>query len=661
MKKIGFVYIFLILISVISLTSAEVLISQPKALYNFGDELNLEIKLTESKPGYLDVNLVCPNSELNLYHNVPESQTISLKRKLLPIYIAGSMGDCYLSSLYGEEVGRSQNFKISQKIEISLDLTQVNYNIGETFKIKGKAYKENGGLVGQFFEGFVELRLNDNTSSTNVVKDSQFNAEFSFPSITHAGTYSLPIKVYEKSGGDIINIGETFLEVIVIQRLAKLQIELSNQSITPGEELEIIPSLYDFAGDLMEGQVLMKIEDSQASALQEGFVNANQNFVLQTETKTSPGYAKILIQKENLTSEKSFEILKLEKINAKIENQTLIINNIGNVPYSGIIEIQIGSEKVLKEVELGLGEEKEFFLSAPDGDYDILIKDETPILAMIGVPITGQVISVSEINDKINSLVYKYPFVWIFIILIFAFFAYSWLRKLQKTRRIGMLKSEPKKEVNKKGGVEIVNHEEIMDKITLGEIRKAEQVITLHGQKNNVSVIAIKIKNELAGISRTSLTKSLEYAYKAKAVSFISGNNVLLIFSPLITRSLNNEERAVRCAMNIERALREHNKRFKDKIIFGIGVHIGELLNKVEDNILKFATLGKTITIARRIAEVSSEEVLLSKEIHNKTMNNIKAEKNSARGLEGLETFKIKRIVNTEASKKFIDEFLRRN
>jgi hypothetical protein len=39
-------------------------------------------------------------------------------------------------------------------------------------------------------------------------------------------------------------------------------------------------------------------------------------------------------------------------------------------------------------------------------------------------------------------------------------------------------------------------------------------------------------------------------------------------------------------------------------------------------------------------------------------MNNIKADKTIAGGME---LFKIKRVVDTDASKRFIDEFMRRN
>ena len=191
------------------------------------------------------------------------------------------------------------------------------------------------------------------------------------------------------------------------------------------------------------------------------------------------------------------------------------------------------------------------------------------------------------------------------------------------------------------------------------EIKKAEQVLVLHGQKQNASIIAIKLKNEVVGAARENLERSLEYAYKKRGVVYRSGNIILLIFSPLMTRTFKNEETAIKVALDIDSYLVDHNKKFREKLNYGIGVHIGDVINKIEDNVLKFTSIDKTINLTKKIADISSQEVLLSKDIHVKTINNIKADKVTNTG--DLELFRVKRVVNTEQSKKFIEDFMRRN
>ena len=41
--------------------------------------------------------------------------------------------------------------------------------------------------------------------------------------------------------------------------------------------------------------------------------------------------------------------------------------------------------------------------------------------------------------------------------------------------------------------------------------------------------------------------------------------------------------------------MKEHNKKFSDKIDFGIGINSGEIINKMEDGKLKFTALGNFI------------------------------------------------------------------
>lgn len=155
----------------------------------------------------------------------------------------------------------------------------------------------------------------------------------------------------------------------------------------------------------------------------------------------------------------------------------------------------------------------------------------------------------------------------------------------------------------------------------------------------------------------------MEYAYKAKGAVYQSGDYFVVVFSPLITGKAKNEHIAVKIAQDIDNLLREHNRKFRNNIInYGIGVNVGNIVNSIDEGILRFASIDKTVNITRKISDISNNEVLLSKEVHEKTISNVKAEKVGEPSAEtrGLTLFRIKRIVDHEASKKFIDEFMRR-
>ncbi|MEK6882045.1 MAG: hypothetical protein AABY22_20675, partial [Nanoarchaeota archaeon] len=331
--------------------------------------------------------------------------------------------------------------------------------------------------------------------------------------------------------------------------------------------------------------------------------------------------------------------------------------------YVGIVQLQIGTQTILQEVSLKLGEKRIYGISAPNGNYDIILKENENLFSLGNIPLTGDAISMQDLGNSIKNIWTGYPLMWFFIGLVAIGLLILWLRKYSKKKKFFSPSNKDAKtlnEIKSKGGFEIVKPNDVSDKI-LGseEARRAEQVLTLHGNKQSASIVAIKIKSNLTGIAKQNFEKALEYAYRKKAVSYSSGDYVLLIFSPLITKTTNNNETAVKAAIEFDNWLSDHNKRFRnDNIRYGIGVNTGEIVNKMEGKILQFASIDKTIINAKKIADNANNELLLSRAIHEKTMNNIRADKVTSGAMY---LFKIKRVVDTEKSKKFIDEFMRRN
>lgn len=703
-KKAGFILAGFILLSSMVLVagvSAEVIFSQLNPIYSLGEEFTSEINVGESEIGYMDINLVCDLQTQNLYRGVPESKTIILKRKLIPTYIGALSGNCYLESIYGEEISKSQNFKISKEINILLISAQKEYEVGNFIKIKGTATKESSGLVGEIQNGFIEAKLAEEVKVAGIVKKGQFEVDLTIPNQQKKGDYNLAIKVFEKdSQGDILSISEINYAIIILQKPGSIDVAIDFPSITPGENLKLIPILKDLAGEEMENNLLVQIKDSQQNIIYQGVSPANQELSIPIATTTPNGSANIVIQKENLTAEKIVYIKELKKITSEIKNQTMYLTNIGNVPYNQMIEIKIGQETVFKEVSIALNETKAYNLYAPSGDYEIQIKDElNNVFNHGGISITGNAISVEEAKTRIDNFMTENPIIWVFIGLVILGFLVATFMKHRKTLFLKpfhehkqlrsfkeekgfklLLPSKANKKENSENEFKEIKHEKKnirklttvsekdiktnknVEKIKLqGEIREAKQAGVLHGTKQRCGVIAIKFKNQAPeGMAMENLMKALELAYKNKGTSYFSGNNVFVIFAPVLTRTFKNEDKTIQIAQDIERELHSHNKLFREKLDFGIGVNVGDLIVKKEEQVLKFASIDKTIPLAKKIAELSNGEVLLSKDIHVRTMNNVKADKQEIPG-ESLEIFKIKRIVDQNAADKFIKEFMRRN
>jgi hypothetical protein len=95
---------------------------------------------------------------------------------------------------------------------------------------------------------------------------------------------------------------------------------------------------------------------------------------------------------------------------------------------------------------------------------------------------------------------------------------------------------------------------------------------------------------------------------------------------------------------------------FNHKIDFGISLNVGELIGKIEENIFKFMTMGSWITISKRLASLSKEDILLSEEINNLLRINARTEKEKREESPVYVLKSIKR--ENEEARKFIDKFV---
>ena len=186
--------------------------------------------------------------------------------------------------------------------------------------------------------------------------------------------------------------------------------------------------------------------------------------------------------------------------------------------------------------------------------------------------------------------------------------------------------------------------------------------MSLKGEKQNVDIISLKIKNfkdikfKEEGISKT-LQKIIDLAEEKNSFTYENHDNLFFILAPMITKTFKNDKIAINIAQKIAEILKDHNKLFKQKIEFGISLNYGEIIARKQGDILNFMSMGTLITNAKKIATISSGEVLLSKKIKEKTMSDIKTEKKE---IDGTEVYTIKEIRNKDDNKRFISDFIHR-
>ncbi|MCX6749077.1 MAG: hypothetical protein NT076_05750 [Candidatus Pacearchaeota archaeon] len=644
MKK-GLFVVAILGLCLMQFVSAEIILSQPSVVYNFGDNLKIQATVSPSldSSGFFELNLNC-NEENNFYRqylNLKQGgkKTIDAEILLLPSFTNG--GDCRIKASFSGDTKESQDFIISKQINVVLYEYQSEVEAGKYIQIRGNTTKENRASA----KGFYEFSVENTSILVSGEVDSSFIINFSFPENAKAKDYQAKVRIYEGLYGEITNEGHTYLSFRVKQTPKRIILN-SSENVVPGEQLIINEMLLDQADDEIADSVNIQIIDNNNKLVVEK--NVLREDEISFELNSTPGLWKIVAKYDNVSTSQEFSVLILEKASFEIVDGTLIVKNIGNTVYKKSIEISIGDFKETKNVEIGVGEQMEFKLKAPDGNYDIKVSDGSDEFSG-NVALTGRSIGVEQVS---SNLIFRYPIVWVFLILVLGMLIVLYSRKVIKRTSYSVpVEKEVKIEPQEKKGFEVVN-------IARNHPEQAEHSLVLEGRKEEASLLTVKINNlsKTKNVSAETLSRLYKAITEKKGSIFESGDFVIGVFSSLNTRTFKNEMPAIKIARQIETLLKEHNKKFREKIDYGIGLSLGEIIAKKDDK-FKFTALGNSLNQAKKTAELALGELLLSENMQKKVANEVRTERVSKNGIN---LYSIKAVMDRDKNKEFISSFLNR-
>lgn len=686
MKKLGYILVLIILMS--SFISAGISILEPSEIYSLGDRIYIDLDgLRGTESGNLNINLACGNKTTNLV-KIParsfssgQPQPWSVPYKILNKEdlevetMEDVIGECKLIVSLGTEIASTKTFTISKDISIDASLDKGSYNPGESVMVNIKATKANGELLSGFVEG-------SNASDFNkAIEDGSVDEIFAISETAEAGVYFLNINAYDTDRSGVLNEAFFTVSFIVNQVASSIIMSLSNTEVVPGENFTIGAEIFDQSGNKMNVTVPLTIispenEEIKKNVRSGEFVNIN--FPL----NSSVGIWKVVGSFDNTNEEREFEILGVQKIQFDFEDSILIVTNIGNVLYNKTISVQIGTEYVELKLEVNVGEVKKFNLKAPNGKYNVSVNDgESSVNQQI--PLSGKVISVDSLRDI--GVFKGFSIIWIFLILIVVIVSLGvvFFIKNRKTKTIGesgLFNKFSKKIGIVKNKIPVINRPQIggpqlvqklssknynkedkniidMTKTTSGT---AESTLVLKGEKYKSAVVALSVKNynSLDEITKKSLHDIVSEAGKRKGLIDWRGDYIFIVFSPLITKTYNNEILAVKTGKDILNKLNEHNKKFNGKIEFNIGVHIGELIASKTDGKLKYTSIGNTISFSKRISDSDTGKLIISEEIRKKLLRDLKVSKNKEIGEK--QTYNVSEIKDKSGNEARLKDLLKR-
>jgi len=653
---------FLISIN-LNLAAAEVLLNQPKAVYNINDMMDVSatVRANLDTDSFVELSLIC-NGKTKMFYYSPSSlkdaQEEKIEKKLLLSrgFLQDMMGNCIISANYDDETYSSQNFKISDSITLNLNMDKTSVNPSENIKIGGSAVKENGQNV----EGVIEINVQDTLiKASDSVSQGRIGLNFSFPDNAKSGNYIAKIIVYEKVGGEVTNSVEKEVMLSVKQEPREIEIITDKQSVVPGEEIKFKPVIYDQAGDLVIGNVKILVFNEQGENYLGKVVKSGEEFSVGFAENDIFGNWRIEASAFGLSNYREFEVEQLQKASFRILNDTLIVSNAGNVPYKKQIMVNIGTAVLaIGPLDLAVGEEKAYVLTGnEEGTYQISVSDGEETVDA-SAPLLGGAIGVRELRGRLE-IFNNYPIVWVFLILVFGMFVFTMSRRVIKKKYYGYAPSRnDMKGFEKVSGKENAKKLPVMNIQNIKNVREAEPALVMDGNKEEAGIVVLKIKNmqelEKNKLARETIERAVSGMNEHKGTINRNNDSYTGIFVPTLTKTFKNDLAAVKAATAIAAHLNEHNNKLKDKIEYGIGVNSGELAVRVIDGKLRFTPLGNTTSLAKRVADNADKTVLLTANTNKKICNDVKTLKQG-------EYYSISRIIEREANKDFLNKFAERN
>jgi len=664
-KEMVMIAIFLGIL-VLPLASAEVIVNQqPDSVYNLGDVATIKatFKPVQTVTGTFQMDLLCGANAINFYKNGmsitgSDERIIESALVLQKDIINNSLGNCKVKAYFGNDFSLTNDFLISNLINVNSTLPKADFSPGESILIKGNAIKENG----KDSNGYVEVSIVEGNltfaTQKGTINNGDFSTNITIPNNLKSGNYAIRILAYEENlEGITTNTGFIDRGIFVKQVPTSLEIVFENQDtkveIEPGTTLRVKAILHDQTGISIDTFVFLTIKNSKNKVIEQTELSTEEFLEFPIAYNERPSEWKVVAVSNKLTSESDFSILEKESAEIKIENKTVLITNTGNIPYNKTILVKIGNQSLSIDVYLKVDESQRWFLTAPDGEYDVSVIANGETATMGGVALTGNAIDIRKASAGLGNLM-KFPAVWIFIIAVLGIMTFIVFKRGYQKAFIGYITSRrhAKNKIN-----------ETAETFASGPKSKAEMVLSIKGDKQETSVITLKIKNNAwvknvkEGNASEVVEKVINMAEEHKAATYEAGDFIFFIFAPARTKTFRNETNALKVARGIKEKLDHHNRMFKQKIDFGISLNLGEIIAKQETGSFKFMGMGNLMASSKKIASVADKDILMSEKMNDRVKTMVKSEKHRH---EGIDTYAIKEIKDYEKHEKFLKGFMKR-
>ncbi len=363
------------------LSLADIAIETNQQVYSLGNKIKTSASVFTGQAfeGLFRLTLSCEKYSIQ-YYLIPISLEPGFRTAIdVPdITAAGRMmGKCkMIGELLTNENSVAEKYETKHfKVAGSLIVLLVNEHVAalpsETIKITGIVNEASGNNLAK---GSAKISLGSESHESEI-SDGKFDFSLKIPEQIKSGKHEIVIAALDTSG----NKGESSLELDIAPIPTKIEVRANATQINPGEVVEIAASLYDQAGDLINSAIRIDLASPEGTNVFVKESKSNEKIYYEFSQHVQPGPYLLTAAYNHLSSIAQINASEIRLINIQYGNETIIVQNMGNVPFQDkltfIIQNAAGKFSITKDVSVDPAKLLQIDLSqeVPFGIYDIIL------------------------------------------------------------------------------------------------------------------------------------------------------------------------------------------------------------------------------------------------------------------------------------------------
>ena len=379
MKK--YFIIFLMIFLILPTAFADISITTDQFIYNLGNKIRAAASVMQDNnfEGLFRLTLSCGNYKLQ-YFLTPINLEANFRTAVSVPELAATqsmLGDCVITGdlvtndnlLVEEKV--SNDFSVTDRLNVLPVRSKATSLPSETMQIAGVVNEAYGNNV---LKASAKIAL-ENDSYIADVFDGKFDFTLEIPKNIKSGRHAIEISSYDSKN----NFGSSSVELEITAVPSYLITGLSSEELSPGSAIDITASIYDQADDLINDSLGLELTSPKGNNAFIKAVQSSEKIDYEFSQHAEPGLYVLTTTYKNLLVQDFINITTIREVKIKYENESVVIENIGNIPFEDeltfFLESQANKYPIIKKINIEPGKIINIDLSkeVPLGIYNVLL------------------------------------------------------------------------------------------------------------------------------------------------------------------------------------------------------------------------------------------------------------------------------------------------